>query len=167
MNYFVIAQDGQKYGPADISTLNQWVIDARIIPTTMLEDAASGQRVQADQLPGLTFSSNPQPGYSQPNNSYAQYPRGGGYGPITPRVDDGSKEFQLSWIFSIVGFLAGPCLCFGSMAFSIVAIVLGAQANKKGHPKGSLAIGLGIASLVLGPALMFAASFVMGSTSPR
>lgn len=166
MNYFVIAQDGQKYGPADVPTLNQWVRDARIIPSTMLEDATTGQRVQADQLPGLTFGPTPQANYSQPNNPYAQYPRGGGYGPVTPRIDDGSKEFQLSWIFSLVGFFTGPCLCGGSLAFSIVAIVLGVQANKKGHQKGTLAIGLGIASLVLGPMLMIAASVLMSVISP-
>jgi hypothetical protein len=60
-SYFVIAPDGSKYGPADELTLQQWIAENRLLPTTMLEDVATSNRVAASAVPGLTF-----PTYSDP-----------------------------------------------------------------------------------------------------
>jgi hypothetical protein len=42
LGYYVIAQDGNRYGPADIPTLQQWVREGRIAPNTTLEDEVTG-----------------------------------------------------------------------------------------------------------------------------
>jgi hypothetical protein len=51
--YYVIADDGQRYGPVDIATLNQWIADGRIVRHTNLEDAETGVRMAAPAIPGL------------------------------------------------------------------------------------------------------------------
>ncbi|MBV6458774.1 MAG: hypothetical protein HONBIEJF_01912 [Fimbriimonadaceae bacterium] len=68
-SYFVIdAATGNKYGPADLATLNQWVTEGRILPSTMLEDALGGAQIRADRLPGLmvTRAASAPPSMSPP-----------------------------------------------------------------------------------------------------
>jgi hypothetical protein len=141
MNYFVIAQDGQKYGPADIPTLNQWAQEGRVLPTQMLEDAATGAQTMASQIPGLIFpaaTSQPPPNFQNPNqhNPYQQYPRAG-------TVDDGSKEIKTAWICGAVGLLCCP------LVLSIIGIVNAVQAQKKGHPQATAALIFCIVVLIL------------------
>lgn len=51
--YFVIAADGQKYGPADLATLASWAQEGRIEPETVLESVSDGVSLLASQVPGL------------------------------------------------------------------------------------------------------------------
>ena len=53
MEYYVIAPDGQQYGPADLNTLKQWVAENRITQTTMLRHGPTGQTGMAGSVPGL------------------------------------------------------------------------------------------------------------------
>jgi hypothetical protein len=55
MQYFVIWTDGQKFGPADLATLNEWAAQGRINPTTELESVVDGSRIVAGSLAGLNF----------------------------------------------------------------------------------------------------------------
>lgn len=59
MQYYVIAPDGQRYGPADISTLNTWIAEGRLLPETQLQDAATGAVMAASTVPGLQFPMAP------------------------------------------------------------------------------------------------------------
>ena len=142
MNYFVIAADGQKYGPADVPTLNNWAQEGRVLPTSMLEDAATGQQVPATSVIGINFPpaapSAPNYGsapYQQPN--YQQVP-GAMMG------DDGSGDITKVWIFSA---LAVFCC---ALIFGILAIVSASNAQKKGHPQAQTAMIVAIISLVAG-----------------
>ncbi|NSW79580.1 MAG: DUF4190 domain-containing protein [Chthonomonadetes bacterium] len=54
MGYYVIAHDGNRYGPADIATLQQWVREGRIAPNTTLEDEFTGTQIRASLLPELS-----------------------------------------------------------------------------------------------------------------
>lgn len=63
MQYFVIWPDGQKFGPADVAKLNEWIGEKRINPDTDLESVVDGSRVKAKDVPGLTF---PDEGTSTP-----------------------------------------------------------------------------------------------------
>lgn len=74
MRYFVIAPDGQKYGPADLNTLNQWVREGRVTQQMMLE-GEDGLRMVAGSVVGLMFPGAPT-NYSQPpdGNVYAGNP---------------------------------------------------------------------------------------------
>lgn len=135
MNYFVIASDGQKFGPADLATLNQWAQEGRVLTTTMLEDASTGQQIPATQLAGLVFPVQPpSPG-----------PGPAGYQPYAPMAtDDGSEDIKKVWIFGTIGFFCCPII------FSVMAIIYATNAQKKGHPQGQTALIFAIISLVVG-----------------
>lgn len=55
MKFFVLSTGGQKFGPADIPTLNKWITEKRITPETDLEDADTKQIVKAGKVAGLVF----------------------------------------------------------------------------------------------------------------
>ena len=139
MNYFVIAADGQKYGPADLHTLNLWAQEGRVQMTTMLEDAATGQRTTANMVAGIIFPFSPPGGqnFQQPNFQQA---------PGQYLGDNGSNDINMVWIFSAIGFLCCPLV-------GIVAIVFATKAQQKGHPQAQTALIVAILSLVLGSCL--------------
>lgn len=138
MNYFVIADDGQKYGPADIPTLNQWAQDRRVLPTSMLEDAATGARVPASQVPGINFPPVA-PGPPSYGATYQSAPFAGA------SMDDGSSDITKVWIFAVLSLL--PCC---PLLFGILAIISASSAQKKGNPQGQTAMIVAIVALVLG-----------------
>lgn len=74
MQYFVVdTNTGQKYGPADLATLNQWASEGRLTQNTMLEEAATGMQIRAGDLAGLQIAptevapSAPQSSPSEPS----------------------------------------------------------------------------------------------------
>jgi hypothetical protein len=66
MRYFVVADDGTKYGPADVETLQGWISEGRLLPTTLLEDEGSGARIAASAVQGLNFPAAPMSGQPSP-----------------------------------------------------------------------------------------------------
>ncbi|MBS1726867.1 MAG: hypothetical protein JST51_09115 [Armatimonadetes bacterium] len=138
MNYFVIGNDGQKYGPADISTLNQWAQEGRLTPTSMLEDATTGQQTMASQMPGISF-----PVAAPGAPSYGPTYQAGNFTP-GGMMDDGSGDITKVWIFSVLSLLCCPII------FGILAIVYASNAQKKGHPQGQTAMIVAVVALVLG-----------------
>ena len=164
--YFVVGADGSKYGPADVPTLSQWAADNRLSPNSELEDASNGVRTTASLVPVLMFPTgaaaaespiSPNQPQSTGYTSAAQQVGNSNY----PRADysdpnAGKVEFIISLILAVVGI--PMCGCCG--IFNIGAVVLAIMANKKGHPKGKLAIGLSIASFVVGM-IYVAISFTM------
>ncbi|RYG28340.1 hypothetical protein EON81_28690 [bacterium] len=160
--YYVIAQDGQRYGPVDLATLNQWTLDNRVVPTTTLE-GQDGQRLQASAVPGIVFPAGGAPtgpagpagsspygaptgapgGYGAPGvgaSGYAPYPHAGGmaFG------DNGQSDVTKAWIFGALGFFCCPVI------FSTMGIIYGNNAAKKGHPQGKTAMIFSIVTLILG-----------------
>jgi len=65
--YYVIADNGQKYGPCDENTLMQWANEKRLVPTTLLEDE-NGVQKQAQNV--ISFAS--QPNGQSPQGNYNQ-----------------------------------------------------------------------------------------------
>jgi TM2 domain-containing membrane protein YozV len=62
-SYLVKGADGNLYGPADLSTLNQWAAEGRIVADSVLMDQATMGQTFARDLPGLQhhFSHTRQP----------------------------------------------------------------------------------------------------------
>jgi hypothetical protein len=166
MNYYVIGDQGQKYGPADIVVLNQWAQQGRITASTVLEDTQTGMRVSALQVPGLqmapanNFQSTTQSGgyqqggyqqsgYQNPPN-YQQYPRGQ-YG----MGDDGANDVKTAWVLGILGLLCCP------VVFSALGIYLASNAQRKGHPGAKNAMYFCIFSLIGGFLLGFLTQLLM------
>lgn len=167
--YYVIAQDGQRYGPVDLATLNQWAQDNRVVPTTTLE-SSDGQRTEASGVPGIVFPvttvQNPPAygasgGYGTPGavqggvpgaygapgmgtSGYAPYPHGQGL----PFGDDGKKDVTTSFILSGLTFFLG-WFCGSGLIFGIMAIVYANNAKKKGHPQGNAAFILALVLTIL------------------
>lgn len=154
--YYVIANDGQRYGPVDLATLNTWANDNRVVPTTTLE-GTDGQRLQASSVPGIVFPpSNAAPGYGTPvagqgiqsgfgapgvgTSGYAPYPHSQGmtFG------DNGQGDLTKAWIFGALGLVCCP------IVFSTMGIIYGNNAAKKGHPQGKVAMYFSIATMVIG-----------------
>ncbi len=109
--YYVIdGNSGQKYGPADLATLNQWAREGRVRPDARIEDAILGTVMMANQVPGIEFPTapptapmpNPGMGY-QPPSTGSPYPRGFETPPsMGPQAGD--KEVTNSWIYLALGF---------------------------------------------------------------
>ena len=131
MRYYLIADDGQKYGPADLATLNQWIAESRLRPDHMLEVETTAQRVQASSVPGLAFGA-PQAaqGYYQRPDAYA--------------FDNGAAELKNAWIFSILSIIQCCPLVFG-----ILGIVYSNRAKEKGNPNTTGPLVLSILGLVI------------------
>lgn len=51
--YYVQANDGQRYGPADVDTLVAWVMEGRIVAGTVLIERGTDRPMSADSLPAL------------------------------------------------------------------------------------------------------------------
>ncbi|MGQ9487745.1 MAG: DUF4190 domain-containing protein [Armatimonadota bacterium] len=109
MGYFVIAHDGNRYGPADIAMLQQWVREGRIAPNTMLEDEATGAQIQASLLPELRYmfpQSAAPPQYQAP--------------PAPVVGGSASSQATTALVLGILGLL-----CCGLL--SIPALIIGKQ----------------------------------------
>ena len=139
MRYFVIGDDGQKYGPADLDLLTSWITEGRLLPTQQLEDESSGLRLAAGAVQGLNFPlQNPQSAavaqgslnqpptgspYAAPGGQpYQAYPRANNFS----MGDDGSGDIQKAYIYAVVGLLC--CL----LGFIPAFIFLG-RGTQKGN----------------------------------
>lgn len=147
MRFFVVGPDGSNYGPADFAMLNQWIREGRIIPTTILEQEGTRQRVMAQSVAGLAFNQGfPQPpqqgyaptGYPQPGNYQQGYPMAPGvyntpYGFPSP-LDDGSLEMKRCWKHLAYSVFCIPIL------FNITGIYLASRALRRGNSAAILGI---------------------------
>lgn len=67
MKFYVLSKDGKKFGPADITALNQWIKEGRLSRDTELENAESGAKFRARDVQGLDFpASSPDLGGNDP-----------------------------------------------------------------------------------------------------
>jgi hypothetical protein len=149
MTYYVVAPDGQKYGPGDVMTLNEWARLGRIVPTTIIEDAATGGRMAAAQVPGILFQQNPQSSNSAFQPNIQQYPRTGFVS------DTGRGDYQLAMVFGVLAIVVSPpmicCtpLIVGPVLFSSLGIYFASLAQRKGFPNHRTAMTLNIVALVI------------------
>lgn len=73
-NFWVVTPDGQRYGPADLATLQAWTRDGRVIATTMVFRDDTQQTLPAAQVVELSnhfgvMSNTPQLNYGLVNSS--------------------------------------------------------------------------------------------------
>ena len=134
MRYFVIGDDGQKYGPADLQTLQTWIGEGRLLPIQQLEEEVSGIRSAARAVNGLVFPMESAP----PSGQGGPVPQGSPYGGTQASYqnsyarpsssgDDGQQDVTLAWVFGVLGLLA-CCL------LDIPALIFANRAYEKGHP---------------------------------
>jgi hypothetical protein len=120
--YYVLWPDGQKFGPADVPTLQRWVVENRV-----------GQHVRASDLPSL-----------QTVLPYAGPPGPGSTVFVPSNRSSGTAEVTIAWVLGAIGLL-----CCGTPA-AIGGVVLAAVAMSKRQPNATAALVFNIVVLVLG-----------------
>lgn len=159
MGFFVIADDGNKYGPADLATLNAWIAEGRLQPNTILEEVQTMERRPASAVPGLNFPGVQQqaartyanPTMGQPGPTMGQPGGYGGYQQASygmtglgDRISaEASSEINKAWISAVLGFL---CCCG---IIPIYGIICAGKAETLGHPQGKTAKTVNIIILCL------------------
>jgi hypothetical protein len=119
-SYFVLADDGQRYGPVDVPTLNQWVQDGRIARHTTLEDAETGVQMSAPAISGLML---PQP----VSRSF---------------FDD--NYIQLGWASAVLAILLGLSGTYLAMLAGALGILWSIRAREAKYPHANLMIALNV-----------------------
>lgn len=169
VHYFVLSPSGQKYGPADMATLQQWIAEGRLLPTSHLESADGMSRYMASQLPGLRFDN---PGYPQGGVIQTPYsppispgfggnPTGFRFGMGASPMVGGSKDATYAmWLATAVILL---CACIPAVGFfmSVAALVLAYRAQRSGDYRARNAIALSWFALLLSLASQFFFSRIM------
>jgi hypothetical protein len=167
LNYFVIL-NGQRFGPANMTLLNQWAAEGRLGPNTLLEEEGSLRQMTASQLTGLYLPEpayHQQPGYSPPggwNQPASPQPFTGYYrGPGTG-ADNGSSDLTVAWVCSGVSILM--CLTCTPIAIPlpIIGLIFASRAASKGNPGATAAKVFSIVMLVLLVVAVFGGCALIG-----
>lgn len=141
---------GNRFGPADISLLNEWSAQGRIAPNTVLVEEASGAQMMAHQVPGLNLPTHMPPpggGFGPISGGAAAY--GNPFGSQPNAAFDGSAEASKSlWMSGISLVLCAIIPCIGIIP-AIMAIGYASSASRKCAPNGSTAMVLAIGALAL------------------
>jgi hypothetical protein len=146
LRFFVYAPNGQKFGPADVPTLQRWIDEGRLLPTSMLEDEITLAQMPASSLSTLRFPAPrttfdvpgqtsheplpseakevPSPFQTNPYSTPSNYYRG------MPQDYAGSKDVTTAWILLVASILCFPLLSIGG-------IVLAGRAKKAGNPQAT------------------------------
>jgi hypothetical protein len=148
LRYFVIAPDGNKYGPADAPTLQTWLTEGRLSLDSWLEEEGTGNRVSARAV--LQPAAQPPSGYAQPPSPGSPYPRSG----VSATVGNGNTQFVIGWVCAVMSLFCCP------LGFGVAAIILGVVAKGKGHPKAQVLIIAAVVMMLVGLAIGF---FVLGN----
>ncbi len=132
--YFVLWPDGQRFGPADVPTLQRWAVENRIGPGTLLEEMGSGRHVRAIDIPALNAVI--------PYGGHAPgMPASPGFVASNPR--SGTTEVTLAWVLGALGLV-----CCG-VPMAIGGLVCAAIAQSKRQPHANAALIFNIVVLIL------------------
>jgi hypothetical protein len=147
--YIVVLPNGERYGPATVAVLAQWVAEGRVLPSTLVEIEGSGQVMTAATVPGIDFSqSRPPVGSPTPATDARWLP------PVSLSLKQpGDDEATVSGCLSGSSLL---CACCGlGLAPAALALVLALVARHKGSPKASIVLWFAGFALALNAAFFF------------
>ena len=119
MNYWIIAANGQTYGPADLATLRRWVAESRVVGTTPVGESETGPFRDAALVPELAtaFGAPPVDADEGRPSSQASAP------PTSPQAPAGipsdwppqaiGVSQLVSGIFNLIAAAGWLLTCFG------------------------------------------------------
>lgn len=120
MNYWIIAANGQTYGPADLATLRRWVAESRVVGTTPVGESETGPFRDAALVPELATAFGAPPvdaDAGRPSWSQASAP------PTSPQAPAGipadwppqaiGVSQLVSGIFNLIAAAGWLLTCFG------------------------------------------------------
>lgn len=140
--FFVVHPDGSRYGPADLTTLQVWVAEGRLIASTPLIDATSGRHLLASEVQGLFVTTPPES---------AGGPLGGG--PVYPAKRSDSPLVTAAYLLLLLSMVLTCCFplpigpIFGIL-LSVGGMGCGFSAKRTGSGGGG-AIVLSVATLIV------------------
>ena len=129
--FFVLWPDGQKFGPADLQTLQRWAVENRVGPATLLEDAQTGHHIRAGDHPAL----------QQFLPIGAHLSSGQQFRASNPSA--GVAEVRLAWALGLFSIF-----CCGLLA-SVAGLIVSAMALSKKQPTAVGALILNIVALAI------------------
>lgn len=166
MSYYVLDPSGAQYGPADMAMLQQWHREGRILASTSIRDAVTGQTLPASAIPGLmsnTYGGGP--AYAPPSSPYGSAPYSappppGGFSPY-PRIGPAGiarNDVTIAWIMAGTGIVLSLCLCpMASIGLGVGGWYFARKAQMQGDINATapmvasyFSIGLGATFTILG-----------------
>jgi hypothetical protein len=173
MEYFVIGQDGQQYGPANLQTLEGWAAENRLSPTTILKDAANGQTLPASSV--LKAFGAPPVGAPPVNPMPPQNPMAGAPGAQSPYLrpsgpnpnwsappgnyqqasNDAADRALLTGVLLRCGLalILAFVLRAAGLITAVYALIYAIQAKSRDHKHGTLLIVIAVITLAIVGAL--------------
>ena len=124
MRYYVVFPNGQRFGPADVPTLQLWVAESRVGPATILEEEGSHRTMPAYTLPqlGLQLTQTGQPS-SQPYSQPSPQPYSSYYRPdLYPAQQTRGVETTWAWILGVVGLFCCQFVSIGGLILAAVGM---------------------------------------------
>jgi hypothetical protein len=125
--FYVLHEDGNRYGPVGIVELMQWKAENRVMESTQLQDALTNEVIAARNLPEL--------GFPPAVNSYTSYPGTSvAHAPlerVVPAKGE-SKEWLWSLLCGISGIVVAFFIGFGGIILGITAIQKAWAAHQDG-----------------------------------
>jgi hypothetical protein len=165
-SYIIQHEDGNRYGPVELSVLRAWEAAGRVGAETRIEIVTTAEVVPyADLVPPAPPASEcePPPMLPLPETppNYVNYPRG--YQPPVFAVSVADKERKNAWMYfwlALGGSTIGLITCGIFALFSPVMAILGIVAANKAIAAGSQdANGAKSANIVI---LILSGLFVLG-----
>ncbi len=160
--------DGQRYGPATVQHLNQWIAEGRVLPSTLLEDELTGTRSVAQSLIGLDFGPQmggatpqtpPQPHQAWPSSAHPAYrPHSFNQPYAMAPLDRSGSLVTVSYILGGVALLSW-CSPGLQILLVLTTLVTSIIARMKGERGSGCALGFAIIVLavIVGAFLLFQA----------
>ncbi len=152
MRYFVVSEDGSKYGPADVGLLNEWIGEGRLLPVMILHEEGTNHPVTAASIDGLDFYSLEPKGATAANAMAT--PGEAVTLAFEPQSHQESETITvlLSWamvaatlILSVIRATVGVLGVFTA----ILGLVAGLKAKDKGHEGAAIVIVFNLLALVV------------------
>ena len=166
MQYFVTGTDGNEYGPVDLPTLQEWVKDNRVVPSSKIRNVSNGMVLQASTMPEVSHLFPPAPvpslGAVAPMAGYENRPSYA-HPDMTAQMmrnynDQGMKPFWITVGLSVATLAVGLTIGFLSVLVGSYAIQMGWKAKEENQQGGLAAFIIAIVCTVI--ALMV--RFVVG-----
>ena len=147
----MLGDGGQKYGPADVATLNQWITEGRLLPQTIIEEEATGRQTLASALHGLQFPlAAPPAAGPAPVSNYPRYDQAQQYRPApyqTSSVNVGGSDFALALAMGLISPVLSILLPIGGLLTAGIGIRAAVRAQGIGHKLGILVIVINILAI--------------------
>ena len=148
MRYFVVAEDGSKYGPADVKLLNAWIAEGRLLPVMTLHEEGTNHPVTAASIDGLDF-------YSLEPNGVPVVSAGEAMAiAFEPQIQHESEKLDvfLAWAMVVVTLtLSAFRTIVGVLGVftALLGLVAAFKAKDKGHDGAGLLIAFNVLALAV------------------